>query len=338
MPYLTFNLWFSNPPTTTVRVIATRKRGDDEQIITTADFDPPHINPRLITLYVPTYETYIVYVYKNASGVSNGLLINDWAVEPRAEVANIPVDTQMLVGGGSITDPADGAGFFIIPGSEGLVINRIFKLGLGVLPATDWNQISGTDIDGNPAIGFELLGDDEAGDPIVFNEGEQFTVEYKINVDSNASELIAQLSQDLDDHINNHDNPHEVTKSQIGLSNIPNAKSDAINLDSSDTLATSKAVNDLRLSIVDAIVAKGRVDIGLMGGNQDRNTQVTLSPAITGNYIVVGTIQGYSGSWTNDNDATFSVHTLTSTSFYVAVHQMGTSSANYYFNYIIVKI
>ena len=50
------------------------------------------------------------------------------------------------------------------------------------------------------------------------------------------------------DHKNNTSNPHNVTKVQVGLSNIPNAKSDAVNLNSSETLATSKAVkteNDL---------------------------------------------------------------------------------------------
>jgi hypothetical protein len=43
-------------------------------------------------------------------------------------------------------------------------------------------------------------------------------------------------------HINRTDNPHTVTKIQVGLSAIPNAISDAVNLASSATLATSEAV------------------------------------------------------------------------------------------------
>jgi len=43
-------------------------------------------------------------------------------------------------------------------------------------------------------------------------------------------------------HAENTSNPHSVTKAQVGLGNLPNAKSDSITLDSSDTLATSKAV------------------------------------------------------------------------------------------------
>ncbi len=40
-------------------------------------------------------------------------------------------------------------------------------------------------------------------------------------------------------------NPHSVTKAQVGLGNLPDAKSDAITLDDSNTLATSKAVKTL---------------------------------------------------------------------------------------------
>jgi hypothetical protein len=45
-------------------------------------------------------------------------------------------------------------------------------------------------------------------------------------------------------HYANKSNPHEVTKTQVGLGNLPNAKSDSISLDNSDSLATSKAVYD----------------------------------------------------------------------------------------------
>lgn len=45
-------------------------------------------------------------------------------------------------------------------------------------------------------------------------------------------------------HINNRNNPHAVTKAQVGLSEIPNAISAARNLNSNTSLATSKALFD----------------------------------------------------------------------------------------------
>jgi len=59
------------------------------------------------------------------------------------------------------------------------------------------------------------------------------------------AEMIASASPDLSgitSHIGNKSNPHAVTKSQIGLGNLPNAKSDSVSSNSSSQLATSKAV------------------------------------------------------------------------------------------------
>ena len=43
-------------------------------------------------------------------------------------------------------------------------------------------------------------------------------------------------------HHQNEKNPHGTTKNEIGLGNLPNAKSDSVNSDNSNSLATSKAV------------------------------------------------------------------------------------------------
>lgn len=48
----------------------------------------------------------------------------------------------------------------------------------------------------------------------------------------------------LKDHYANLSNPHQVNKVQVGLGLLPNAKSDSYNLNSSESLATSKAVYD----------------------------------------------------------------------------------------------
>lgn len=55
---------------------------------------------------------------------------------------------------------------------------------------------------------------------------------------------------DLWDALNAHeartDNPHGVTKAQVGLGNLPNAKSDSVTLASTTTLATSLAVKTVK--------------------------------------------------------------------------------------------
>ncbi len=50
------------------------------------------------------------------------------------------------------------------------------------------------------------------------------------------------LQNQIDSHNNDTNNPHSVTKSQVGLSNIPNSKTDVWNDNSSNKLATSKCV------------------------------------------------------------------------------------------------
>jgi hypothetical protein len=56
----------------------------------------------------------------------------------------------------------------------------------------------------------------------------------------------SSLQTNIDLHIANA-NAH--TKNQVGLSNIPNSISNSYTLNSSSTLATSKAVNDLKINI-----------------------------------------------------------------------------------------
>lgn len=54
--------------------------------------------------------------------------------------------------------------------------------------------------------------------------------DVKVDVDLN----VGVLQQDFDEHVNNNNNPHQVTKEQIGLGNVVNAKQ-----------ATSEEFNDL---------------------------------------------------------------------------------------------
>ncbi len=71
---------------------------------------------------------------------------------------------------------------------------------------------------------------------------------------NNVSGLRALLNakadyEQLQSHLGDKGNPHAVTKAQVGLSNIPNNISDAIDLNQNDTLATSAAVFKLAAKI-----------------------------------------------------------------------------------------
>lgn len=66
--------------------------------------------------------------------------------------------------------------------------------------------------------------------------------ELKTEVEILINALETTLEDMITDHIELTNNPHGVTKSQVGLGDLPNAKSDLIDLDNSDSLATSKAV------------------------------------------------------------------------------------------------
>ena len=59
---------------------------------------------------------------------------------------------------------------------------------------------------------------------------------------TNVNNQLASLSSIVSSHATNKNNPHSVNKEQVGLGNIPNAISDAVNSASSSQLATSKAV------------------------------------------------------------------------------------------------
>lgn len=71
------------------------------------------------------------------------------------------------------------------------------------------------------------------------------------------SEDITVVSQSVNDahqrinvHLNDETNPHSVTKKQVGLGDIPNAKSDIVTDDDSEILATTKLTNSIRTDVV----------------------------------------------------------------------------------------
>lgn len=69
-------------------------------------------------------------------------------------------------------------------------------------------------------------------------------------------ELKAEVDALIAVHVNAMNNPHGVTKTQVGLSEIPNAITNSTNVDDGAILATAKAVNALRQACEPTIGAK----------------------------------------------------------------------------------
>jgi hypothetical protein len=93
-------------------------------------------------------------------------------------------------------------------------------------------------------------------------------------------------------HVGNKSNPHAVTKAQVGLGNIPNAKSDSIALNSSVTLATSAAVkreNDALTAHINDKNNPHEIDqtVSLIGKRSTNGTW-TLTGLDVGKPLIIG--------------------------------------------------
>ena len=108
-------------------------------------------------------------------------------------------------------------------------------------------------------------------------------------------------------HQQNKDNPHEVTKEQVGLGNLPNAKSDSFLLKDSDSLATNKAVSEVFARV--PRITHGNEYVGNVGGGSGAKTRITHNLGNV-NYIAFITIISH-GSSNNDNDLTYAIKNKT---------------------------
>ncbi|VVS90790.1 phage tail-collar fiber domain-containing protein [Desulfoluna spongiiphila] len=68
------------------------------------------------------------------------------------------------------------------------------------------------------------------------------------------------IRQDVGQHIGSKTNPHSVTKDQVGLGELPNAKTDSFDLEDSEVLASAAATCGLNHKLDDYIAQKNIVD------------------------------------------------------------------------------
>jgi len=92
----------------------------------------------------------------------------------------------------------------------------------------------------------------ETKTPLTFKNGQQKEVqfykyvEFGIGTGAIAWNSLTRLSslKNISEHLKDKNDPHDVTKEQVGLGNIPNAKTDDPTVSDSDILATSKMVHN----------------------------------------------------------------------------------------------
>jgi|SRR5688572_29239778 len=330
---LNFTIKFKIVPVNLVR-FDVYKTKDDTNLITQVYFSPPHINPRPVTINVPTTEVYLVQAYETPDMVSVGVLQSSFIQTPSLAAPRVLADIELEVGGAEEYDPAVGAGFVDIPGISEYSISRIVKIGYGPLQKSAYSVYPVT-VDDVEYLRIELLGDDEYGDPIVFGAGEQFSVQFEPFLDSNVNVAISDLQNQIDDHIGDLDNPHQVTKNQVGLGNLPNAISNSYTLNDANTLATSAALYALAQSIINKIIISGKIAIGDIP--EEKTVTVVHNQNIIGDYTVCGELNGIGPSETKDNDSIYITHGKTPNQFKVVLKELAGDIQNLVFYYTLIK-
>lgn len=145
-------------------------------------------------------------------------------------------------------------------------------------------------------------------------------------------ELMGSI-QNLNSHINNYNNPHNVTKNQVGLSAIPNAISDNPYLNNGNVLATTAAT--FALAAANKVIYVGSHHIGDL--NWDDMWTVNHNQDISGNYIVTGSLVS-NNDWNSDNDATWIIGEKKANYFKLITKQLAGTFQDLYFDYALIRI
>jgi hypothetical protein len=305
-------------------------------------FPPPQLNPHPISLYVPTPQVHKVDVYESPDGVVLGVLASSFNITPKIDFPGFIEPLTLIVDGGrtdtdgNVIDPVDGATFIKIPSIANYVISTVQQRGAGVLisdRSTDQNEYEPYEEGGTYKGGITLLNGK------TFNSGEEYTIFFEPFFDPNAAISINDLTDLITEHIADTTNPHEVTKDQVGLGNLPNVKSDAIDANDSNSLATSKAVFTLAQEITNLqgfIKGKGSSGITAVNAQQHALQTITHNLNIAGPYIAIISLRGNSVNATSDDHVTAVTRNYTANAFDVALVNPSNSNASIIINYIIL--
>lgn len=268
------------------------------------------------SIYVPTPEIHQVTMYKTPDGVALGVQVYQADLKPEFYNGRFLPDLDLEVGRntaedpenpGVIIDPVPGTTEVAIPFLEGKEVARIFRAG-ALRPMRPFEYSLTTSLG---AAGIRLLVTDD-----VFSLGDVFRVEMAPFYETNTGQAIFDLTELLTDHIGDTENPHGVTKDQVGLGNLPNETSNSYTDNNAGKLATAQAVYNLAQTINNLIIKVDRAVIGnignVTGGGQVVNvfnesgtdTKVTIQHNlnISGPYTVICQIEGPGAQWNQNND------------------------------------
>jgi hypothetical protein len=348
--------YYQDPiPTQIVRMIFYTAR-NPTVVVAMEEFNPPHLNPRDVSVFVPTPEVHVVEIYETPGGISVGVLKARYVVTASLSAPRITPPLEIVVGGGrDDRDPVDGANGVVISTIDGIPISWVEQKGAG--PLTGADSPNPADIEWLTRTG----GGIDLQNGKIFNNGERYWLFFEPYIDSNITSAIFDLTAFIQNHIDDHANPHAVTKSQVGLGNLPNAISDSYQLDDSATLATSKAVYSLWQSLSAVILYVGNIHLGDIGniinggaisnavnsGGVDSKCTVTHNQGIVGNYMVFCSLQGRSSTvpvggqadWNRDNDSIVVVgNVFTPNAFDLLLRKVSTNTTDLICYYMIVKV
>ena len=110
---------------------------------------------------------------------------------------------------------------------------------------------------------------------------------------TNVSAVLNNTIIELKEHKEDYTNPHQVNKKQVGLSNIPNAKSDDPNVNNSEILATTAAINTVYTSLNEHVadlknphqVTKTQVGLGNVQDYGIANDKEALDKYVINKYM-----------------------------------------------------
>ena len=327
--------YFSLPvPTGIVRFVASKPLLDgSEQVVATQEYGPPHLNPRDAVIPVPTPSVHFVRIYEAPDSASEGVLKSFYTVTPSLDGPIVPPPLEIVVGGGRAgRDPEPGTTEIAIPSHAAYTVSWVEQRGVGPLTGSDAESPDKINWLPRPGGGIVLQNGKE------FIDEERYWLYFEPTIDGNVAAAIQDVLDLLEAHIQDKNNPHAVTKDQVGLGNIPNATSNSYQLNDPNTLATSKAVHDLWQSITGTILLADQYLVGDVPAQTDRLYTIPHSLNLApDSYMVIGTLLGYSADFNRDNDVTWVTRNMGANSFELAIHNLGNLSAGLVFHYIIVN-
>ena len=135
-------------------------------------------------------------------------------------------------------------------------------------------------------------------------------------------ELKQELLTELNKHIGNKENPHQVKREQLGILRVGSIQIGNI------SKTTGTRYENLYY-----------IATSIENNEYDELIRISFKePLKTNNYIVVGNCTSYSGHWNSNNDISFITHNKTTNSFDLAVREYSPNNQSLQFDFVIMSL